>query len=347
MDGGLDLRDPIFGFAALAGIAMVIATASIVLSKIKTDTETKAVRRFLNKFAPAKEEADYGELLVSYPKSYEILTKLSGVYVDNGDLEGALKINLAILEHLTHFEKEKKAAVLSSMGDIYTKGGFLQRSVEAYEKSLFLAPRNQKTLDSLVFLYEKRGELEKALDGLDALEELGVNVSAKKEFISLAAKLSKAVTERQKLDTLEGYGGNIPYFKRERLRLAIILDKIAAEKFLEESFDDSLLDVVWQADLKGFEKVSNPMFKAVLDGKKLISYEGKSGVLELDAFRALKKTDYGEDAALVFEYSCQKCSYVDIDYFFICKNCHAENSCRPKTILSKNPFGGEFSLESW
>ena len=71
------MRDPILGFAALAGIAMVIATVSIVLSKIKTDTETKAVRRFLNKFAPAKEEADYGELLVSYPKSYEILTKVT------------------------------------------------------------------------------------------------------------------------------------------------------------------------------------------------------------------------------------------------------------------------------
>lgn len=347
MDGGLDLRDPIFGFAALAGIAMVVATVSIVLSKIKTDTETKAVRRFLNKFAPAKEEADYGELLASYPKGYDILTKLSKVYVDNGDLEGALKINLAILEHLTHFEKEKKAAVLSLMGDIYTKGGFLQRSVEAYEKSLFLAPRNEKTLDSLVFLYEKRGELEKALDALEALEALGVDVAAKKEFISVSALLSKAKSDGQRLSVLDGYDGKIPYFKREKLRLAIALNKGMAEKILESEFDESLLDVVWQEDLKGFERVSNPGFKAVMDGKKLAPFDGGSNMLELDAFRALKKTDYGEDAALVFEYTCQKCSYVDIDYFFICKSCHTENSCRPKAILSKNPFGGEFSLESW
>ncbi len=343
----LEYRDPLFGIMAFLLLALIVAIGAIVASKIKNDKQISGVKRFLQNF-PTKNTKDYVELLEAHPDSFELLLNVARTYFEGGDLEKSIKIYLALLEWVSPFNKEKKAFILEAMGDIYTKGGFLQRSVEAYEKSLSILPRNQGVLRKVALLYDKRGEFDKALEAIEALEELGVDEALQKEFLTGLLKLKKA-SHDERLLILRSLSEHSVYFAREYLKELLQSDIQLADEFLQGKSDVEFVDVLWGAI---FEKPSDfepksVLMSAVMSAKALGKQTSESGIFELDAMSVLAANAKELNADLNFEFVCQKCGHVDIDYFFSCKNCGTVGSCKVAPSISKGYASNPMFLDSW
>ncbi|HRF56685.1 MAG TPA: hypothetical protein PLV58_04725 [Campylobacterales bacterium] len=346
----LDYRDPLFGIMAFLLILFVAAALSIVFAKLKEGSEAKKIKRFLQKFPANSEAGDYLKLLEAHPQSYELLSKVAHAHFDGGEYERSLSIYLAILEWICVSEKAKRAQIFENLGDIYIKSGFLGRSMEAYEQSLALAPRNESALRKIVNVYEKRGEIAKALEAVEALLELGAPEGKRKLFFeaTLALRAAKSFDEKKAL--LLSFCELDAYFAREYLKETLFSEPQKAAEFLETNADIRFLDILWsyQLDAKSFQNTNSAFIKGVLEARGITpKYATITGVFELDVVNAARSANKELEADLNFEFVCQKCGYLDIDYFFSCKSCGHTSACvvLPK-ISQRSVFEKEF-LESW
>lgn len=346
----IDYRDPLFGIMAFLLILSFIAIFGMVAAKIKERGEARRIRRFLRKFPANSEGGDYARLLEAYPDSYELLVSVAKGHFDGGDYEKSLKVYLALLEWLSVFEKAKRAQILESLGDIYIKSGFLQRSVDAYEQSLGLVARNASALSKIADIYEKRGEYEKALEALEALEEMGANEDKRKGFASGILALKNASSQADRLVILGSLWRENKYFARQYLKELLSTEQKAAALFLEQNMSDVFLDVLWNSklDADSFKDSKNQLLLSVLSSKGVITTEcEESGIFELDALKVVNNSNTKLKADLSFEFTCQKCGSLDIDYFFSCKCCSATDSCKVITDIVQKRENDISFLESW
>jgi len=331
-------------------ILSVIAMLAMLFSKLKESGEAKRIKRFLRKFPVDSEVGDYAKLLEAHPGSYELLSKVAKAHFDGGDFERSLKVYLALLDWLSPFEKAKKAELLEKLGDIYTKSGFLQRSVEAYEQSLSLVARNASALSKISNIYEKRADYEKALEALDALEEMGLDEKHRSSFLHGVLSLKSARTFEEKMVTLGSLCKSNDYFAREYLRELLYVDQKKAADFLGKNNGIHFLDILWSAplDQDSFAECDNNLVRGVLAAKgHAIAHDVQSGVFELDAVSALSRAKPELKATLSFEFVCKKCATIDIDYFFLCKCCGAIGECKVLVGISKQADDTSSFLESW
>jgi|GEM_PF-213086 len=346
----VDYRDPLFGIMAFLLISLVIALLSMLLAKLKGDKEARRIKRFLQNFPANSEAGDYIKLLEAHPGSFELLSKVAKAHFDGGDFERSLKIYLALLEWVSPFEKAKRAQILERLGDIYTKSGFLQRSVDAYEQSLSLVARNQSALAKIVLIYEKRGDYSKAMEALEALEEMGMDEDGQKQFLGGLIALKEARTFDAKLVILESLCHINTYFAREYLRELLLTDQKKAQEFLEKNISISFLDILWnfQLDADMFKTSKHKLIRGVLQAKGIVGQkEIDSGLFELDTIIAAKIAKPELKADLNFEFVCKKCGALDIDYFFSCKSCAAMGECVVLPKISEKNSDAMTFLESW
>lgn len=345
----LDYRDPLFGIMAFLLLLSIGALLAMLFSKLKESGEAKRIKRFLRKFSMDSEVGDYAKLLEAHPESYELLSKVAKAHFDGGDYERSLKIYLALLEWLSPFEKAKRAKVLERLGDIYAKSGFLQRSVEAYAQSLSLVARNASALSKIANIYEKKADYDKALEALEALEEMGFDEKRRSEFLRGVLSLKTARSFDEKMATLASLCGSNDYFAREYLRELLYVDQKKAAEFLRQSGDTHFLDILWNAklDKESFAQCDNPLVRGVLEAKGSVSGSTQSGLFELDVVNVVNHSKPELKADLSFEFVCKKCGTLDIDYFFLCKCCGAAGECRVIVGISKQTNDGLSFLESW
>jgi tetratricopeptide (TPR) repeat protein len=303
----------------------------------------------LQKFPVDSEVSDYAKLLEAHPGSYELLSKVAKAHFDGGDYERSLKVYLALLEWLSPFEKAKRAEVLEKLGDIYTKSGFMQRSVEAYAQSLSLVARNSSALSKISNIYEKRADYEKALEALEALEEMGFDEKLRSGFLQGVLSLKTAQTFDEKMSVLASLCGSNDYFAREYLRELLYVDQKKAAEFLEQNSGIHFLDILWNTklDKESFVQCENVLVKGVLEAKGVLSGDTQSGVFELDVVSAANRAKPDLKADLSFEFVCKKCGTLDIDYFFSCKCCAAIGECKVLVGISKQSSDTLSFLESW
>ncbi len=345
----LDYRDPLFGIMAFLLLVSFVAIFWMVAQKIKESGEARRIKRFLRKFPANSQSSDYARLLEAYPGGYELLLSVAKAHFDGGDYEKSLKVYLALLEWLSTFEKAKRAQILENLGDIYVKSGFLERSVDAYEQSLSLVARNASALSKIANIYEKRGEYEKALEALEALEEMGFDEKQKKGFLGGVLLLKGARTFDDKMAILASLCDSNVYFAREYLRELLYSDQRKAAEFLERNSGIHFLDILWNAklDKDSFAKCENLLVKGVLWAKGDLASDVESGVFELDVVGAANRTKPELKADLSFEFICKKCGMLDIDYFFSCKCCGAIGECNVLVGISKQSSDTYQFLESW
>lgn len=346
----IDYRDPLFGIMAFLLLMSFIAIFWMVAAKIKERGEARRIKRFLRKFPANSEGSDYARLLEAYPGAYELLLSVAKAHFDGGDYEKSLKVYLALLEWLSPFEKAKRAQILEHLGDIYIKSGFLQRSVDAYEQSLSLVARNASALSKIANIYEKRSEYEKALEALEALEEMGIDEGGRKVFASGVLALKNAHSQAERLVILGSLRTKSEYFAREYVKELLASEQKAAALFLEQNMSPAFLDILWGArlDADSFKEIKNQLLLSVLSSKGVIKQEcEESGIFELDALKVVNDSGAKLKADLSFEFVCQKCGSLDIDYFFSCKCCSATNSCKVLTSIVPKREDDMSFLESW
>lgn len=178
----VEYRDPMFGLFVLVALVLVVAVLHYAWRTLSSKSQKKGLEGFIKKFDIADEHKD---LLRASSLSLENLHFLAGIFTKSGEFEKAIQIYLIALEKIKN--KGEQEAIFYDLAEVYFRAGFLQRSVEVLLNALNLRPRNEKALKLLKIVYLRLKRYDEVLQSLDALFELGCEVSKEREFINVVA----------------------------------------------------------------------------------------------------------------------------------------------------------------
>lgn len=178
----VEYRDPMFGLLVLVALVLVVAVLHYAWRTLSSKSQKKGLEGFIKKFDIADEHKD---LLRASSLSLENLHFLAGIFTKSGEFEKAIQIYLIALEKIK--DKGEQEAIFYDLAEVYFRAGFLQRSVEVLLNALNLRPRNEKALKLLKIVYLRLKRYDEVLQSLDALFELGCEVSKECEFINVIA----------------------------------------------------------------------------------------------------------------------------------------------------------------
>lgn len=178
----VEYRDPMFGLLVFVALVLVVAVLHYAWRTLSSKSQKKGLEGFIKKFDIADEHKD---LLRASSLSLENLHFLAGIFTKSGEFEKAIQIYLIALEKIK--DKGEQEAIFYDLAEVYFRAGFLQRSVEVLLNALNLRPRNEKALKLLKIVYLRLKRYDEVLQSLDALFELGCEVSKEREFINVVA----------------------------------------------------------------------------------------------------------------------------------------------------------------
>lgn len=178
----VEYRDPMFGLLVLVALVLVVAVLHYAWRTLSSKSQKNGLEGFIKKFDIADEHKD---LLRASSLSLENLHFLAGIFTKSGEFEKAIQIYLIALEKIK--DKGEQEAIFYDLAEVYFRAGFLQRSVEVLLNALNLRPRNEKALKLLKIVYLRLKRYGEVLQSLDALFELGCEVSKEREFINVIA----------------------------------------------------------------------------------------------------------------------------------------------------------------
>ncbi len=332
----IEYRDPAFGFIILFAIIFVISFANYWWGVFKSKEEKDSIKKFIKKFEIISDEEEYKKLLQDSNIPIESLALLADAYGKSGDYEKAISIYLVALKRVKG--KDKKQYLLSSLGKIYFKAGFLRRGAEIFLESLRLHPRNAESLKYLSVVYEKLKEYDKAIEVLDALEELGASTKKQKLYLQALQIIENSKTDNKT--------------KEEKLKKICKKERFLQRKYfefmqqnrLEVSIDDfknfdfkNLTDLLWYSDKKWIDLTlfDEQIPRQIAMAKGLLDYKKESGgVFALEALGALKK-EGSVQAELSFHYMCKECKNVYPLYFYRCPNCLSIGNVKIQSYIVK------------
>lgn len=328
----IEYRDPLFSIIILFSIIFIIAFVNYFWSIFKSNEEKQSIERFIKRFEVAKEKDAYKELLDSFKLSTESLALLAHSYVKSGDFESAIGIYLIALKQVKG--KTKKQYILSELGKAYFKAGFLQRSAEVFLESLRLYPRNKDALKYLTVCYESLKTYDLALEALNALEELEVNVTKEKAYLKALLTIeNKKLTDNEKIQDLKTLREDFPQVDR------IIIEYKHAKAILEnEDLDiqnpQMIFDLIWffEDDEIDYEKLTHPFYQSIGAVKGVEGLMERSRIFELEILDNLRQNKYNK-ASLNFEFTCKQCKNTFPVFFYRCPNCHELSSVDIQPIL--------------
>jgi len=203
-----------FGIIILFAVIFVISFANYWWGIFKSKEEKNSIEKFVKKFEIVSDEKEYKKLLQDSQIPIESLVLLADAYGKSGDYEKAISIYLVSLKRAK--DKDKKKYLLSALGKTYFMAGFLSRSSEVFLESLRLHPRNEESLKYLTVVYERLKEYKKAIDVLDALEELGAKTLQQKNYIqTLELFENKNISNTQKIKKLKKISEDEHFLQRK------------------------------------------------------------------------------------------------------------------------------------
>ncbi|MDA3047857.1 tetratricopeptide repeat protein [Campylobacter sp. JMF_08 NE1] len=299
----LDDRDPIFGLIVLISIILLVSVLSYVWGIFHKKNERTNLENFIKKFDTLDALSDAHRELLSSPQiDQPTLGVLANSFVKSGDYERAIEIYLIALNKTTN--GAQREFVLTNLGIVYFKAGFMGRAEEVFLEALRLRPRNQTALNHLTVIYERLRRFDEALHVLDALQEQGVDVWQGAQYIRAQIIANDA---------------NTPF--SEKIRQILALNFKGAKRFCIELFIKNkepfgefsefpnlseVIDLIYplKTAVNLGDSDYNALFYAL--GRSEKKPEKPSQNFEINALVAMKEAGFA-GASLAFSYSCAKC----------------------------------------
>ena len=315
----IQYRDPMFGLVVLVALVLVVAVGHYVWRIFAIKNQEKGLEGFIKKFEIADEHKD---LLRASSLSLENLHFLASVFTKSGEFEKAIQIYLIALEKIK--DKNEQEVIFYDLAEVYFRAGFLQRSVEVLLNALNLRPRNEKALKLLKIVYLRLKKYNEVLQTLDALFELGLDVSKERAFIEIlqnATNLSD-YTKSSKIDQ------NNDFVKRFLLENG---------DFRFHSDFKLIIDVLYKSKEAIFldDDACFELFRAMKLAPKRQNYTFKNPKLKM--LEILNDNNF--KARLKFSYVCMHCKNQMPLFFYHCPICYEFGSCK---ILYEIGAGEEY-----
>ena len=343
----LEYRDPMVGLIILFSTIFLISFVNYWWGTYKSKEEQAGIEEFIKRFEIVSDEGEFKSLLKDKTIPLESLVLLAHGYGKSGDFEKAIGLYLLALDRTK--KRKEKEYILSELGKTYFNAGFLRKSCEVFLDSLKLHPRNEESLKYLSVSYEKLKEYGRAIEVLDALEELGAKVIKQRDYlIALSIKYDYKMSNEEKIEKLKKMLADAPFLERKIFELwQITRTKVDVDMFAK--FDHKkLLDMLWMADREWFDisTCNAPLVKQISNAKGYTKHEcEKYDYFELEVLSKLNTIDY-HDASLSFEYICSECKNSFPIHSHRCPNCQAIASATIEpTITQDNSYEDSISFQ--
>ncbi|WP_249317610.1 hypothetical protein [Campylobacter mucosalis] len=329
----IEHRDPIFGLVVLFAIIFMIAVLSYVWGIFKGKDEKRQIEKFIKKFENLNAlSIEHKNLLQNLDIDAQSLNLLGLTFSKNGDFEKAISIYIIALEKVKN--KAEKELILTELGQVYFKAGFLQNSMDVFLKSVEISPRNAIALRFLTMIDEKLKRYDDALETLTALNELGVDVRANEAYINALKILDdKSIEPKEKIAKILEFQGDFELVKRMcmqvYIRQGISLNNLPQFPRLSDAID-LLYSQENAVNLKDGEYHALFYAKGVVDEPKEI----KS--FELNVIKILKDSGFNK-AQLSFSYVCKHCKNSFPMHFYRCPMCHELGSVSIIPNITEKP----------
>ncbi|WP_331774673.1 tetratricopeptide repeat protein [Sulfurospirillum sp. 1612] len=333
----IEYRDPMFGIIILFAIIFIISFVNYWWGVFKSKEEKESIEKFVKKFEIISDEKEYKKLLQDAAIPVESLALLADAYSKGGDYEKSINIYLVALKRVK--DRSKKQYILSALGKIYFKAGFLSRSAEVFLESLRIHPRNEESLKYLTVVYEKLKEYKKAIEVLDALEELGAKVSKQRHYINALQVCNDIkLNKKQKAAKLKLLYHEDKFLQRkyfeflQQHKLEIHEDEMRDFEYLD------IIDLLWAADKDWLDlsKYEDTFLRHIAMAKGYIAFEpSQNSSFELEVLGILEKEQYHK-ANLSFHYMCSECKNVFPIYFYRCPNCQSIATAKVQSSIVKD-----------
>ncbi len=315
----IEYRDPLFSILILFGIIFIIAFVNYFWGIFKTNEEKQSIQRFIKQFEIKKDKEAYKELLNSFNLSNQSLVLLANSYVKSGDFEMAIEVFLIALNQAKN--RDEKQLILASLGKAYFKAGFLHRSSEVFLQSLRYNPRDKISLKFLSVCYESLKTYDLALEVLDSLEELNIDVLSQRAYLkSLLTLSNEHLDDSKKINILHELKKDFIYADRMIIEYKI-KKEILQLKDLDIKNPKLIFDLIWYLDDFNLQDLDNSLFQSIAAIKGAKGASENSLIFELEILYNLTKHGYNK-ASLSFEYICNKCKNSFPMFFYRCPSCH-------------------------
>lgn len=327
----IEYRDPIFGLIVLISIILLVAVLSYLWGIFSKNSEQENIEKFIKKFDISNGlDDEHKKILQNLQVGADTLGFLALTFAKSGDYEKAISVYLIALEKVN--SNKEKRFILTNLGKIYFKAGFLGRAEEVFLESLKLSPRNTESLTHLSVIYEKLKKFDRVLEVLDALRELGADTRSETDYIKsqiIANNVKMPFSEKiNEILRLENGFKNAPRFALELcLQHKEPFSNLSKFPPLEKCVD--MLN-----DFKEAVNLEDSEYAAFFGAKGLSKNSQKSKFFEINALRELKKSNLNAD--LAFEFVCTECKNTIPLFFYRCPICHKlDTSCIIPKITEK------------
>jgi tetratricopeptide (TPR) repeat protein len=282
----------------------------------------KLLKRF--KIGNLKED-DFVHLYKTFNLPFDSILLLASTFLHKGNYSKAISVYLSLLEVVT--ENIKKEELLEHLGLAYFKGGFLQRSKDIYLKILKFSPRNTVALRSLLIIYQKLNQYNKASEILVVLDELNHDVKMEQVYIkSLKVLNDPIISYEKRADILIDIFKQNNSIQRLLIEFLVKYNKPLLWKNIDKFDILNILDLLWYLDFNDidFEVVNNhKILQDLYTAKGYIDISNGSEIFELLVLISIKKSKIDVDIDLNFEFLCSKCKKTHPIYESRCPHCNS------------------------
>lgn len=320
-------------------LLLVIAAVAFIdhsLGVYKHKRQERKLRRFLARFDAVKHSTDYKDLLKVRPDSINSLLLLASIYYKSGEYGEAMNIYLALLDILAN--KTERVAVMTLLARAYYKAGFFMRSRDILLESLRLKARNRDALELLLVIYEQLREYKRALEVLESLEEMEVEVQDERVYLAAHQIIGNAfLSIDEKHDQLLALLATNGFLLRICLEFALLhFPNEIWTVIIEERLPD-VADLFWRLPEAQFDPKAARQYAFLCElysAKGWLEAADSSGVFEFDVL--IKLGEHRKTAVLEFEYQCKSCMAIYPVHFHRCPNCLSSAGARVGLALAKN-----------
>lgn len=314
----IEYRDPMFGLVVLFAIVLMVAVASYAWGVFRGREERAKIEKFIKKFnTPNALSDEHKNLLQTLQIDAQSLSLLGLTFAKNGDFEKAISVYLIALGKVKN--KDEKEFILTELGQVYFKAGFLENSMDVFLKAVELSPRNAVALRFLTMIDEKLKRYDDAQQTLVSLNELGVDVSASRAYLNALKILDdKSITPQEKVQKILPLSREFRLLKRMCMQL-FIRQGVNLANLPEFAPLSEVIDLVYNQE--NAINLADDEYKALFYAKGVINEPCDIKGFELNVIKNLQNSNYTR-ATLSFSYVCKHCKNAFPMHFYRCPMCH-------------------------
>ncbi len=340
----IEFRDPLFSIIIFFAIIFIITFFSYWWGRYKTKEDSRHLDKFLQQFRSLPSQSELKILISSGELSEKSWLLLASSYYKNGDYEKSIEIYNEILK-LPGSTNTKETMFL--LGKTYFKAGFLERAKQIFLEILKKSPRTPQALNYLLLVYEYMRDYKAALDVLEPLDELQIDITNEKAYLQSLELLNNAtLSNDEKVQKLLEIYDNTHQLSYLVFEFLFRIDPKQAWEHFDSSKSELLADILWNLDSKNLDLAiisKNSFLRELYSARGDINLAQGSSVFEFDVLIQLKESSV--NANLNFEYLCDSCKQVHPFAFTRCSYCHAIDTSKVEWSLSKD-YRKDFSEEN-